>query len=165
MQLTIPAGSTTATNVQVQTGTVAGTITITFRLTAFSNDVTPTPVPVRTIRVNPTPPVITSLTAARNATGLTVTISGFSSSREIQSASFTFSAAPGSTVQTTELTVPVNAMFAQYFGSAAAAPFGSQFTFTQPFTIQQGSSQSIASITVRLTSLVGPSAPATANLQ
>ena len=94
-----------------------------------------------------------------------MTISGFSSSREIQSANFTFNAASGSTLQTTQLTVPVDATFAQYFGSAAAAPFGSQFTFTQPFTIQQGSSQSIASITVTLTSRVGTSAPATANLQ
>jgi hypothetical protein len=56
-------------------------------------------------------------------------------------------------------------MFATWFGSAASAPFGSQFSFTQPFTIQQGSSQSIASITVTLTSRIGASAPATANVQ
>ena len=164
-QITVPAGSTTAaTDVGVQTGTVAGNITITARLSAFSSDITPAPAPVRTIRITPTAPVISSVTSARNPTGFTVTINGYASSRELTQATFQFGGAAGSTLQTTQLAVTVDALFTQWYTSSAAAPFGSQFTFTQPFTVQ-GSTQSVASVTVTLTNRVGTSSPVTANLQ
>src|SRR5262249_31916331 len=82
-------GATTAPNIQIQTGTVAGNVTITFRLTALSSDITPTPVPTRTVRITPAPSVISSVTATRNASGFTVTVAGFASSREITQANFT----------------------------------------------------------------------------
>jgi hypothetical protein len=66
-------------------------------------------------------------------------------------------------LQTTTLTVPLDAMFAAYFGGASAAPFGSQFTYTQPFTVT-GSTQAIVSVTVTLVNKIGQSAPATATL-
>jgi hypothetical protein len=164
IQITIPAGSTTAPNLQLQSGTVAGTVTITFRLAALSSDITPTPVPTRTVRITPAPPVITSVTATRNATGFTVTVSGFASTREITQVLFTFNAAPGSNLQTTQITAPVDTLFSNWFGNSASTPFGSQFLLTWTFTVQ-GDTSAIASVGVTLTNRLGNSNVATANLQ
>jgi len=163
-RITVPAGSTTGqTDVGVQTGTVAGTISITAQLLA-PGDITPSPAPNSTIRINATAPVISSITATRNATGFTVVMVGYASSRDLTQASFQFTAATGANLQTSSLTVPIDALFAPWYSSAASAPFGSQFTLTLPFTVQ-GSAQSIVSVTVTLTSKVGTSAAASANLQ
>jgi hypothetical protein len=162
----VPAGATTgATDVGVQTGTVAGLITITAQLQASQQDVTPSPAPRRTIRIAAVAPVIVpgTLTAVRNGTGFTVILTGYVTDRELTQAIFVFNAAAGSSLQTTTLTVPLDAMFAAYFGGSSAAPFGSQFTYTQPFTVT-GSAQSIASVTVTLVNRIGQSTPVTATL-
>ena len=162
---TIPAGSTTSpTNVGVQTGTVAGLITITAHLTAAGQNITGTPIPSWTIRVNATAPVISSVTAARNSTGFTVTVIGFASSREITQAVFQFTASAGTTLQTTSVTVPADTLFSQWYQSAASGPFGSQFTYTQPFNVS-GGAQSIVSVSVTLVSKAGTSNAVSANLQ
>ena len=165
--ITVPAGSTAgATDVGVQTGSVAGLITITASMQATGQDVTPSPAPTRTIRIAAAAPVILpgTMTAVRNATGFTVTLSGFVTDREITQAIFTFTPAAGSNLQTTTITLNVEALFAQYFGSAAAAAAGSQFTFTQPFTVA-GSAQSIASVTVTLVNKIGQSTAVTVPLK
>jgi hypothetical protein len=162
----VPAGALTgATDVGVQTGTVAGLITITAQLQASQQDVTPSPVPRRTIRIATAAPVIVpgTLTAVRNGIGFRVTLTGYVTDRELTQAIFVFTAAAGSNLQTTTLTVPLDAMFAAYFGGASAAPFGSQFTYTQPFTVT-GSAQSIASVTVTLVNRIGQSTQVTATL-
>jgi hypothetical protein len=165
-RITIPAGATTgATDVGVQTGTVAGLIAVTAQLLASGQDVTPSPAPRRTIRIAAGPPVIVpgTLTAVRNTTGFTVTLTGYATDRELTQAIFVFNAAAGGSLQTTTLTVPLDAMFAAYFGGSSAVPFGSQFTYTQPFTVT-GSTQSIASVTVTLVNRIGQSTPVTATL-
>ena len=164
-RITVSAGSTTGqTDVGLQLGTVAGTITITAQLLAPGQDITPSPAPSRTVRISATAPVISSITATRNSTGFTVVIVGYASSRELTQASFQFTATSGTNLQTGSLTVPIDALFATWYASSASAPFGSQFTLTVPFTVQ-GSPQSILSVTATLTSKVGTSAPASANLQ
>ena len=165
MRVTIPAGSTSSpTDVGLQTGTVAGTITISARLTAANQDITPAPPPTRTVRINPTAPVITSITATRNGSGFTVIVVGYSSSREMTQAAFTFTAAAGSNLQTTTATIPVDSIFAQWFGSTAASGFGGQFTFTQSFTVT-GNPQAIASVSVILTNRIGNSNSGSATVQ
>jgi hypothetical protein len=163
-RITIPAGSTTgATSVGVQTGSVAGLITITGQLQATGQDVTPTPAPRSTIRIAALAPVATTVTAVRTTGGFTVTVTGYVTDREMTQGLFTFNAAPGGNLQTTSLTIPLDTIFAQYFASAGATPFGSQFTFTQPFTVT-GSSQAVASVTVTLVNKIGQSTAATAAL-
>jgi hypothetical protein len=165
-QVAIPAGATTGLPaVGVQTGTVAGTITVTAQLLAGTVNVTPTPAPSQTIKVTAGAPVISSVTATRTSTGFTVTVVGFASNRGVDSASFTFSPSAGSSLQTTQLTTTVTSLFSAYYGSSAAAPFGSQFTLTQPFTVASGASSSVLSVTVTLTNALGTSPAATANLQ
>jgi hypothetical protein len=161
----IPAGSTVSpAQVGVQTGTVAGLITITAHLTAAGQDITGTPIPTITIRVNATAPVISTVTATRNSTGLTVTVVGFASSREMAQAIFQFTAAAGTTLTSSSVTVPVDAIFGQWYQSSASAAFGSQFTYTQPFTVP-GGAQSIVSVSVTLVSKVGSSNAVSATLQ
>jgi hypothetical protein len=164
-QVTIPAGTTVSpTSVGVQTGTVAGLITITAHLSAAGQDVTGTPIPTRTIRINATAPTISSVTATRNSTGFTVTVTGFASSREVTQATFQFTAASGTTLQTSSVTVPVDVIFGPWFQSSNSAQFGSQFTYTQPFTVS-GGAQSIVSVSVTLVSKAGTSTAVSANLQ
>ena len=107
--------------------------------------------------------MITTVTAVRNATGFTVTVTGYVTDREMTQAIFAFAAATGSNLQTTTLTVPADTPFAQYFNGAGAAPFGGQFLFTQPFTVT-GSTQAIVSVTVTLVNKIGQSTAATAAL-
>jgi hypothetical protein len=162
--LTITAGSLAALNsVGVQTGTVAGTATITARLTAASQDITPSPAPTRTVRINAAAPVATTVTATISGSGFTVTIVGYATTRSITSAVFTFTPASGANLQTTTVTIPVDQLFSAWYASAASAAFGSQFTFTQPFTVQGGVS-AIASVTVTLVNATGSSTPVTATL-
>jgi len=164
-QIVVLAGTTAGvTNVGLQTGTVAGTITVTAQLLAGGQDVTPSPVPKRTVRVNAAAPVITSISATRNSTGFTVVIVGYASSRSVTGVAFQFSASAGATLQTSTLTIDVTSLFAAWFQNAASAPTGSQFMFTQPFNVA-GSTSSILSVTATLTNGLGTSAPASANLQ
>ena len=72
--------------IRSEMGTVAGTITITAKLTALGTDVTPSPAPTRSTRVPAAAPVIVSATATRNATGFAVTIVGYVTDREMTTA-------------------------------------------------------------------------------
>ena len=161
-QMTVPAGATVGTpGVGVQTGTVAGTVTITTRLQASGQDITPTPAPQQTLRINAGAPVIRSVTATRSGSTFTVTVVGFATDRELTQAVFQFT---GSNVQTASVTVPVDQLFAAWFGGAASAQYGGQFTFTQPFTVQ-GDPAAVVSVSVTLTNKIGSSTPVSATLQ
>jgi hypothetical protein len=162
--LTIKAGSTTSTaTIGVQTGTVAGTITITTQLLAAGQDITPVPAPTKTIVISPAAPSITSVTAVVNGTGFTVTIDGFDPTRAVTQVVFTFAAAGGSTLQTTSVTVSAASLFTSWYQSSASTAFGSQFSFTIPFTVT-GSVQSLTSVTVTLVNPTGTSTAMTASL-
>jgi len=162
---TIQAGATSPVNsVPLQFGTLPGTVTITAQLLAGTQDITPSPAPATTIGVNATVPVITSMSATRTSSGFTVTITGYSPPQNLSAANFTFNPAPGASLQTPTLTLQVGPMFTTWFQSAASAPYGAQFTWDQPFTVQ-GSNSAVLSVTVTLTNSVGTSAAATANLQ
>jgi hypothetical protein len=161
--VTVKAGSTVSlTNVGVQTGTVAGVITITAQLTAANGtDITPTPAPVRTITIGASTATISNVSVTANSTGFTVTVVGFDPTRSITQITFTFTPATGSTLQTTTVTVPVQTLFAAWYASSASAGFGSQFSFTLPFTVS-GNVSGIASVTVTLTNVTGTSSSSTA---
>lgn len=165
-QIVIPAGNTTGvTDVGVQTGTVAGTITITAQLLAGTVNVTPTPAPTQTIIVTAGAPVITGITATRTGTGFTVMVTGYASNRDVDSGTYQFSASAGANLLTTQLNTSITSLFTQWYGSAGSAPYGSQFTLTQPFTVGGSTSAAVLSVTVTLTNGLGTSPAATANLQ
>jgi hypothetical protein len=160
---TIPAGQTQAVfrvpELSIQTGTTAGTITITTSLVAAGAPVNCNCQLDRTIVIPRTAPSITSLRVTRTATGFNVLVTGFSPSREVTQGTFRF--AGGSSLQTTELTVQLTATFNAWFQSAASTQFGGQFALTIPFTIQ-GDTSTVNSVTVTLTNGTGSSQPSTA---
>jgi hypothetical protein len=164
-QVTIPAGGTSGvTNVGVQTGTVAGTITITAQLLAGGTNVTPTPAPSTTIVVTAGAPVITAVTANRTSSGFTVTVTGYASNRDVDTAAYQFSPSAGATLTTTQVSTTVTSLFTPWYSSASSAPYGSQFTLTQPFNVS-GSSSSVLSVSVTLTNALGTSPAVSAILQ
>jgi hypothetical protein len=166
-RFTVPAGSNTANftvpDVAIQTGTVAGTITLTARLEAGGQNITPAPPPTRTIRVNSLPPTLTSVRAVRTGNGFDVQIVGFVTSRQVTQAIFRFTASSGGNLQTTEVTVPVETVFSRWFQDPASGAFGSQFSFTQSFTIQ-GDSTAVGSVSVTLVNQQGNSQAVSATL-
>jgi hypothetical protein len=153
--LTIPAGSTSGSLPAIQTGTVAGKITVTLsQVTVGGVDVTPSPTPLLSAQIASSAPVITGATFSRNGNTLTVQVVGYATSRELTQATFAFSAAAGQSLQTSQFTIPVDALFSPWYSDPANARYGSQFIFTQPFTIQ-GDVNSVSAQTVTLTNRVG----------
>jgi large repetitive protein len=160
---TIPGFSTAPIpGVQFQTGTVAGTITITADMKAGGVDVTPSPGPSQQIQVGAAPPTILSATAATTATGFTVTLTGFSTTVDMSQAVFQFNAASGANLQTTSLTIPLTTLFSSFYQTAVPGPTGSQFVYTQPFTVN--GSAGITSVAVTMTNSSGASPAATATI-
>ncbi len=162
--LIVKAGSTTSTTtIGVQTGTVAGIITITTQLIANGTDITPSPAPVRSITIPAAAPTISSVTTASVTGGFSVTIIGFDPTRAITQANFTFTPASGSTLQTSTVTVSAQSLFSAWYQGTASAQYGSQFNFTIPFTVT-GSVNGIASVSVTLTNPTGTSNSVTATV-
>lgn len=160
---TIPAGSTAAVfsaPPALQTGTVAGTISLSLRLQAGGLDVTPTPAPSVSTKIASAAPVIQSARIIRNSGGFNIEIVGYSTAREVTQASFTFSAGPGQTLQVSQIAIPVDTLFGNWFQDSTHNGTGSQFDYTQPFTIQ-GDATAVIPGSVTLTNRVGS---ATANV-
>ncbi|MBS1829070.1 MAG: putative Ig domain-containing protein [Acidobacteria bacterium] len=165
LNFTVPANATDAQlppGFAMQTGTVSGEIKLALTLRASGTDITPSPAPTVVGRVAKAAPVIRSVTARRVASGLEVVITGFSTTRDISSATFRFSPAPGSSLQTSELTVQLTDGARTWYQSEGSRAFGSQFTLTQQFNVQ-GDTSAIASVSVTLTNTSGTSAAGTAN--
>ena len=155
----IPTGATAATSdvpLAIQTGTVSGTLSISIRLAAGGIDITPVPAPAITARINPAAPVINGVTVTRSNGAITLAVSGYSTAREVTQAVFTFAAASGQTLQSaaSSLTVSVDSLFGPWFQNSANAAYGSQFIYTQPFTVQ-GDSNAVIPQTVTLVNRVG----------
>ena len=166
LAFTIPAGSTATPPVQFQTGTVAGTVTVTLTIvTADGVNVTPASVAPVVVTLPETVPEISTATIARTGAGtasaLTVTMQGFSNTREVKTAVFHFTPTPGNTLTTTDLTIDVSGIFGAWFGSDASTPYGSTFTYAQPFNLNADPA-TIESVTVTLVNGVGDSVVQTA---
>lgn len=158
---TIPAGSTTptlsnASSITILTGTTAGTITVTTSLTANGVNLNTT---TKTIVNNGGVPFISSVTFQQTPGGVTVTVVGFSSTREMVSGLFHFAPASNVTFTQSDITVPLAAPFTTWWSNTAQSnPFGTQFTLTAPFTLSTQST-SVVSVTVTLTNTKGASNP------
>lgn len=153
---TLPAGSTQTPQAGFQTGTVAGAITITVRLAAAGSDITPATPPARTIRINRLAPVITSVRVVRTTNGFDVVTVGYATTREITQSTFRFTPASGANLQTTDVTVQAANAFTTWYQSTASGAFGSQFSYTQPFTVQ-GNAGAFTSVAVTLANAIGAS--------
>jgi hypothetical protein len=156
---TIAAGSTTNdAPIGVQTGTVAGTVTVSLRLLAGGIDITPTPAPTITAAVNRAAPVIRTVTFNRSGTTLNVVVTGYSTAREVTQAVFGFSAASGQTLQpsASSIAIDMNSLFGNWFQDPNNSQFGSVFILSQPFTIT-GDINAVIPTKVTLTNRIGSS--------
>ncbi|RXH54790.1 choice-of-anchor D domain-containing protein [Granulicella sibirica] len=157
---TVAANSIVTPAIQLQAGTVAGTITVPLTLTAQGIDVTPTTLQPVVIVIPRAVPVVSTTTVTRNGSQLSVAIHGFSNTREVTTAAFQFAPAAGATINTPDVTAPVTPLFTTWFTSATSAPYGSTFTYTQVFDVSDDATN-VGSVQVILTNSVGTSVPVT----
>jgi sugar lactone lactonase YvrE len=147
----------------LQAGTVAGTIQLTVTDVQVGGMNTAPASGDFNVEVPRLPPVITNVRLLnRSKAGFDVEITGYSTSREIGTATFDFGAASGAHLLTVQLTPDVTSTFTTYYQSDASAPVGGSFVYVQPFIVQQGDGNVVSSVTVTLTNSVGASEPATA---
>jgi hypothetical protein len=154
VNFSVPAGSTTVqfdSPLAIQTGTVAGTLSVSLRILGGGIDITPSPAPALTSQLNRAAPVIRDVQFTRASGGISFAITGYSTSREITQATFAFSAASGQTLQTSasSITVDTGTLFNNWFQSASNSQYGSQFVLTLPFTVT-GDVNSVIPVSVTL---------------
>ena len=142
--------------VQFQAGTISGSITLTLTLQAGGIDITPASLTPVVIQVPPSAPTIESLTVTRNGTTLTVTIIGFSNTREMKSAAFQFTAASGDTITNPSVSVDLGSSFVTWYGQAASDQYGSSFTYVQTFLLTDDAS-TIGTVSGTLVNSIGDS--------
>jgi len=167
---TIPANQTTAvfgtqgTQLGLQTGTVAGSVTLTptFATQAGNVDLTPASPPSLQFTVAQAAPSLIAIQfASPTTTGFTIEVTGFSTPRSLKSMAVQFTTAPGFSMPATQFTIDVSQVSTVWFNSTASQAFGGQFTIAVPFTFQVPAGQSIlnaiASVSVTLSNAVGVS--------
>jgi len=168
----IPTGQTSATfldangipvsQLQIQTGTVAGSISVSLsNVNAAGVDITPVPAPTNTAQMAAQAPVISGVVVSSDGNGgcpkgqICLQVTGFSTTREVTQATYTFTAAAGQTLQSSasSVTVDVTQVFTSWFSSST---IGSQFILSQPFTVQSPASPaSVIPASVTLLNRVG----------
>jgi hypothetical protein len=143
------------TELALQTGTVAGAIRIAVQLRVAEAVITPDPPPTFSARVERSAPRIKSAQLKRSGSGFSIQVTGFSTSREVTQATFRFRAAPGNEVRTREIQVPLEDLFGRWYQDSASSPYGSQFSFNQPFTMLQGDASNLLLESVTLFNRAG----------
>jgi hypothetical protein len=171
---TIAANSKTATlgsNGAIQQGTVAGTITVTMTsLLAGTANVLPKPAPTITIAVPRLAPVIAAGSvkiASLTSTGFDVDLNAFSTSRDLQEATFVFTGASGTTLSgQSSFQVSFSSAAASYFGGSTGLKNGGSFGLTVHFTYSGDTSViSGGSVAVTVSNSVGTSSEVTGESQ
>ncbi len=155
IDFTVARGSR-QTSVGAQTGTVAGLITVSVtRLQSGSANLTPPAAVTATIaRAAPT---ATSTCLAPSGAGFVITVSGYSTSREVTRANFRFTGAAGVTLEgAAPVVADAETTFGNWFRSTPSFVLGSQFKLTVNFAVDNGSINSIGQAFVTLANNAGP---------
>jgi hypothetical protein len=168
---TIPANTLAAifpggaTQVRLQTGTVAASIQISAKFTvggANGTDITPTTAPTLVLTVpSAAPTVLTAGVVSVSANQVVVGLTGFSTTRALDHLSFSFAASSGFTISPTSVTVDVSNAAKLWFQGATSQTLGGEFSIEVPFTLSSGAtadlSKGLTSITISATNEVGTS--------
>jgi hypothetical protein len=158
---TIAANSTHATfdapQLALQTGSVAGTISVTMESLQTGGTAVTVPAGVaRTVQVDAGAPVIRSVAVNHISGGFEVAIVGVTTTRELAQATVRFTAAAGTSVQTPQATVQLGDAARAWFQGPDSAAYGGQFTLTIPFTVT-GGTNALSSVAVVLGNGAGAS--------
>jgi hypothetical protein len=155
VEFRVPAGTVEALfgegvrTMPLQTGSVAGTITLSVGWQVVTVNVTPTPAPAKAVVVAGGAPVLRSVVVgARSGSSIELLITGLSPLRSVTQLGLQFTAAPGARLETTELSVNVEPAFGAWYQSAAARTFGSQFTAAVTVMVQSGAASALQSVAV-----------------
>ncbi len=155
--------------IELQTGTVASTITLTpsFATQAGAVSLTPASPLTLTFSVAPAAPAIISIQAGNvTASGFVLTVVGYSTTRSLSSLAVQFTAAAGFTFSGGPVNIDLTHVAAAWFASTASDAFGGEFAVTVPFTLSgtvgtgQTLSSGIASVSATLSNSVGTSSAA-----
>ena len=160
----IPHGDTKAASFSLQTGSVAGTITLSVTWQAGGVTFAEHAGLTQTIQIAPSAPVITAITASATSTGLQVVVTAYSNTREVTGAGVQFTPAGGQTLETTSVIVPLTDAANTWFQAASADQYGGQFILTLPFSVTGGGAGAVGSVSVTLTNSVGTSKSMSAGL-
>lgn len=165
LQAVFPNG---ATQIQLQSGTVAGAIRITpdFTVaTANGTDITPAnPVTLTLTVPSEAPALLAASISNQTLTGFSIVVSGFTTTRSLQNLTFQLTPASGYQLSATTFSMDLSAASTIFFAGAASQAVGGQFMITVPFTLTQSGSAatvnlatSISAVSVTATNATGTS--------
>jgi hypothetical protein len=166
----IPANSTTAlfgqaSQIQFQSGTVAGTITLTPAFSVGSVDLTPRPPVTQTVAIDAAAPQLRNLQLGTQTAGsFELLLTGYSTPRSVQNLNLTFTPAPGANLQTTTLQVNTETAFATWYQNPTSTTSGSQFT-ASIIIDASGSLNAVQSISITAANVAGTSNSMSLSLQ
>ncbi len=167
----IPANSTeavfggSAKQVQFQSGSVAGGISVTPSFAAGAVSVTPTPAPAKTVTVPAGPPQLRGVQpGARTANSFELLVSGYSTTRAVTQLKLDFTPPAGARLDTPSLTYNVEAPFTAWYQSTAGKAFGSQFTVSVTVNVN-GDANAVQAVTATASGPAGSSNPVSVNLR
>jgi len=158
---------------RLQSGTVAGTITLTPSfITDGGINLTPSVPPALNLTVAPSAPRLLSVqVSTKTASSITLLVTGYATGRSITQMDVQFTPVSGENVATTKLSLNVEPTFAAWYQGAASQQFGSQFTATVPFNLSgdvvsvTNLTDAIQSVSVTLSNRQGVSASQSVNLK
>lgn len=140
----IPANSTQAVfpnganQIQLQTGTNAGTLTIKPTIATSSGlDLTPPAPPALVLTVPPAAPRLLSVdVTSLTPTGFSLRVVGYSTTRSLTKLSFQFTPTSDVTTPAAQFAVDVSSAAAVWYSGSQSQASGGQFGVTVPFTLQ-----------------------------
>jgi hypothetical protein len=156
LSFTIPAASKAAVfetgSAQLQSGTLAGSLTLSATIAGGQN----TPAATAVTHVLASAPVITGAkVTSRDKYSMEIEVTGYSTTAEIHTANFVFA---GSGTLPPPQTLSVQALFDAWYLSQAGKQQGGVFTYTQKFNFT-AAADGLTSVTITLTNAIAPSTP------
>jgi hypothetical protein len=168
VNFTIPANSTQAvfpsggTQVFLQTGTTAGTITITPTFATVSGlDLTPPSAQALALTIAAAAPsLIQAQITSASQVSFTVSVSGYTTPHSLSSLTYKFVGTNGATAT---FSVDVTSTSALWFASTSSLAFGGEFSVAVPFAIPSPSSTALATSGVKSVSVTATNGQGTSN--
>lgn len=144
VSFTIPANSKRAiftngaTQVKIQTGSVAGTIGITpsFSTDAGVNLTSSSPAGLRLAIAASAPRLLSAQIDSRSAAGFSLTLTGLATGRNVKQINLHFVPLAGVSISGADVTLNLEQSFGVWFQNPASQQFGGLFSATVPISIQ-----------------------------
>lgn len=177
VNFTIPSGSTQAlfdgntALARLQTGTVSGRILLTPTIaTQGGLDLTPAAPPVLTLTINSSVPrLIDATLTGRSLSSLSISLTGYTTTRSLRQVDIQFTPRPGQNVATSKLTINIETSSLTWFQSASSDAFGGLFSLSVPLAFSGGNLNEdlvsrFQSLTITISNQVGASSVLTLNI-